>query len=124
MAPPEKPAPGEHLVDRTDPGGYAGMYPDATEQVFRALAQLQQTYHTTLGGIRDDLQQEYQVGNGATGKAFMDSYRDWAKSLDRNAQLASLGLAQMTDQAVGQIAEYRTADAKNAAELRSSQTGQ
>ncbi|GAA1026243.1 MULTISPECIES: hypothetical protein [Amycolatopsis] len=124
MAPPEKPAPGEHLVDRTDPGGYAGMYPDATEQVFRALAHLQQTYHDTLGGVRKDLQQEYHVGNGASGKAFMETYREWAISLDRNAQLASIGLAQLTGQAVGQIAEYRTADAKNAAGLRSSQTGQ
>lgn len=124
MAPPEKPAPGEHLVDRTDPGGYAGMYPDATEQVFHALERLQQTYHDTLGGIRNDLQQEYHVGNGASGKAFMDSYRDWAKSLDRNAQLAALGLAGLTEQAFGQIAEYRTADGQNAAELRSSQTGQ
>ncbi|WP_409464319.1 hypothetical protein [Amycolatopsis sp. GA6-003] len=124
MAPPEKPAPGEHLVDRTDASGYAGMYPDATEQVFRALAQLRQTYHDALTGIRNDLQQEYRVGNGATGKAFMDTYRDWATSLDRNAQLASLGLARLADQAVGQVAEYRAADARNAAALRASQTGQ
>ncbi|MGW7531332.1 hypothetical protein [Amycolatopsis sp. NPDC054798] len=121
---PEKPAPGEHLVDLANPGGYAGMYPDATEKVFRALAQLQQTYHDALTGIRNDLQKEYRVGNGATGQAFMDSYRDWAKNLDRNAQLASLGLAHLTDQAVGQIADYRAADAKNAAALRSSQNGQ
>ncbi|MFE0019556.1 hypothetical protein [Amycolatopsis sp. NPDC059021] len=118
MAPPD-----ERGITVTNADGLIDMYPDATERVFRALDMIRQTFSTTLPAIREVLEREMTLGNGKPGEMFMDNYRKPAVETFRYANQTPRVLDRYAQNGLGQVTEYRTADAKNAAGLRTQQPG-